>query len=217
MIANGEISVIAAVKYGVPAVCITGGEKDSIPEDLLTVLKTTVPPDNPIIIAMDCDHQGRKSAQGLCRQLGTHWRSVRAVDLHLTDGGDLADYVRIHRHKSYDTITQLPDLLQINRTKATIPDDITVGKIGASTFIWAKDVHKLPPIEWLLKDEIPHRALTVLYGPPGSVSHSSRSTFAYAWPSAAQSSTSLGKVRRGCNTELRRGRGITEKAKAGYS
>lgn len=80
----------------------------------------------------------------------------------------MADYARIHQHGSYDAITQLPELAQPGKGKAAIPSDIVVGKVGSTTFIKAQDVHRLPPIEWLLENEIPHRALTVLYGQPGS-------------------------------------------------
>lgn len=168
VICNGEISTVAAHYHGVPALCMTSGEKSAIPADLLDELKREVPKDVEIVIALDCDDKGRKSANGIAGQLMLHWHKVRAVDLLMSKGGDLADFCALNQGDSYFKLLMLPSI-PISQTRINgLPEHLILARVGEAVFIHAKDVYKLPPIEWIVPGEIPHRGLTVLYGPSGA-------------------------------------------------
>lgn len=89
VICNGEISTVAAQKYGIPACCKTGGET-ALPKPLLDELKAKW--QGAIWLAFDCDETGRKAAAGIVAQLP----AAVAIDLGLGEKGDLADYVMLH-------------------------------------------------------------------------------------------------------------------------
>lgn len=111
--ANGEPSVVVAQSYGLPAVAVTSGEKDAIKPDLLAQLVKDYPPgedDHEIIIATDCDTQGRLAAPGLVACLRAAGYKTHAVDLMLTDGGDLADFCGLHQESAYADFCKLPEL-----------------------------------------------------------------------------------------------------------
>jgi DNA-binding PadR family transcriptional regulator len=168
VICNGEISTVAAQHWYVPAICMTSGEKGKIPDDLFAQMKQGVPATVPIIIALDCDDKGRASARGLYQQLALHYKAVKVVDLNMSKGGDLADFVSLHREKSAAALGALPAVNVPAAPRQRIPDGIVIGNVGQAVFIKAKDVYKLPPVEWIIPGEIPHRGLTVLYGPSGA-------------------------------------------------
>lgn len=86
---NGEASVVVAQHYGIPAVAIAGGA-EQIPDNLLAELRTAWQGD--MLIAMDCDGQGKTATQKYSAQLPT----AGIVDLGLTDNGDLADFAALH-------------------------------------------------------------------------------------------------------------------------
>lgn len=99
---NGEISVISARFWGVPAICIAGGGEKPIPDDLLKELLSRW--DGRVAIAMDCDEAGRKASSKIAEQLGK--RGV-VVDLGLDDKQDLADYARLYGGKSLSNLKRM--------------------------------------------------------------------------------------------------------------
>lgn len=117
IICNGEASVLSAQGQYMPATCLTGGGERAIPEPLLEHLCDTLS-DLEIVIAMDCDDKGRGAATKLYTQLTPYFNS-HIVDLGLGDGGDLADFVRLHGDTAYDDLLALTDTQPI---PATQPD-----------------------------------------------------------------------------------------------
>lgn len=104
VITNGAPSVVVAHAHGIPACCVTNGEK-AIPEHLLTDLdwwnKGT------FLIALDCDDTGRKGALEIYNQLaGKH--NAHIVDLGLGDKGDLADFCRLWGKDAQERFYALP-------------------------------------------------------------------------------------------------------------
>ncbi len=157
VICNGEISTVAARYHGVPAIAMTSGEKGEIPGDLLEQLKGFLSElsDLEVIVALDCDKAGRAAARGLEEQLRREGFEVRAVELGLGQGGDLADYCMLHA----------PDaLLELEKCEA-LPPAIEVSKWH---FASIDDVLQLQPIDWLIARQIPARGLVMIYGSSGT-------------------------------------------------
>jgi replicative DNA helicase len=96
VICNGAPSVVVAQHYGVPAIAASLGS--SIPDPLIEELRVKWP--GELIIAMDCDNEGRQAARKIIEKLPT----ASNIDMRLTDRGDLADYCALYRD---DTMTQL--------------------------------------------------------------------------------------------------------------
>lgn len=109
VICNGEISTVTAQTYLVPAVCITSGEKSAIPQSLLDTLAAAIPGAS-ILIALDCDPAGRRAAAGMTAQLNAAGFNARAVDLGLSDGGDLADFCMMHGAAAYERLMECAPL-----------------------------------------------------------------------------------------------------------
>lgn len=99
VLCNGEVSTVAAQKAGVPACCITGGEK-ALPKDLLDVLVKQW--QGAIWLAYDCDDTGRKAAADIGKQLP----QAVAIDLGLSEKGDLADFVMLYGDLSLATLAE---------------------------------------------------------------------------------------------------------------
>lgn len=97
ILCNGEISTLTAQHWGLPAFCVTSGEK-AIPDTLLTDLNDKWNGD--IIIALDCDKKGRDTAQQIKEQLP----NGLIVDMPLSDGGDLADFCKLMEQTSYNAL-----------------------------------------------------------------------------------------------------------------
>lgn len=161
IICNGEISAVAARFYGVAAVCVTGGER-AVPPDLIEDLKSFLggTDTGQIIVALDCDQKGIKTGPIVARQLKAAGFSARAVDLGLGIGGDLADFCMIHRRDVNQRLLELPAMA----TEGSITPPIA----RSWYVIPAADLAKLPPIEWIVKGEIPERGVTVLFGASGA-------------------------------------------------
>lgn len=87
---NGEVSVISGQAVGVPAITIGGGGEKSIPQPMLDELNSVWKGD--IILALESDDAGRVATAKLKEQLPR----AKVADLGLTEGGDLADYVKLH-------------------------------------------------------------------------------------------------------------------------
>lgn len=105
ILCNGEPSVVVALHWRIPACAITGGEKATIPEALLTELKQTWT--GAILLAMDCDEAGRKSAEGKAKLLRAAGFTVAIIDLGLEDKGDLADFCKLYTDNALDTLLAL--------------------------------------------------------------------------------------------------------------
>lgn len=106
---NGEASVVAAQSHGYAAFCIAGGsEKPSIPTELLTELLTLW--QGAIIVALDCDRDGRAAALPLAAQLTKAGLPSRAVDLRGSWGFDFADFCGLHNGSTLAELRTLPDL-----------------------------------------------------------------------------------------------------------
>lgn len=95
VICNGEPSTIAAQHHGVPACCVTGGERGSMREDLVEDLSAAW--GGPVLIAFDCDDTGRRDGPALAAHLRALGVDARAVDLAGANGYDLADFCRQHQ------------------------------------------------------------------------------------------------------------------------
>jgi hypothetical protein len=157
VLCNGEASTVVGQHFGVAACAVTGGEKHKLPEDLLGELKATY--QGRVLVAFDCLDQGAQAAPALAAQLNTAGFSARAVDLELGKGGDVADFCRLHETGAAAALAALPDV-QITVLKPT----------PASRWQWipADRLDTLPPIRWLIPNEIPEQALVVLFGQSGA-------------------------------------------------
>lgn len=98
VLCNGSPSVVAAQYWGVPAAALAQGN-EKIPVELLNELTRSWQGD--IIIAMDCDKQGRKATENYVGQLP----KAQIVDLGLTAGGDLADFCHLYGEDSYEKLS----------------------------------------------------------------------------------------------------------------
>lgn len=161
IIANGEISTIVGRAYGLAVAAVTSGEK-GIPHDLLTELKTELASFEVhplILVALDCDSKGRTTAVVIAQQLIGAGFNARAVDLGLSDKGDLADFCQLYSDQLLPRLAALPDVgpilpsVQSNRTWIMLTED---------------ELKSLPPVEWLVHCEIPKSALTVMIGQSGA-------------------------------------------------
>lgn len=175
VICNGEPSVVVAHAYGIPAVCVTGGEVSGIPKDLLPQLQDFLKtfPSAEIVVAMDCDETGRKNAATVVSQLTSAGLNAYSVDLGLTRGGDVADFLTLYGwDKDGEAIAAFKMLPKITKKVPPTPYGLSPSQVVASGLGWVTirgaTIHSLPPIRWLFKGEIPERALTVLFGPSGT-------------------------------------------------
>lgn len=100
VLCNGEISTIAAQKAGIPACCVTGGEK-RLPQDALDALDTLWK--GGVWLAYDCDDTGRRVAEEVAGQLP----HAVAIDLGMGDKGDLADFVMLHTATAAEALAKL--------------------------------------------------------------------------------------------------------------
>lgn len=176
VICNGEPSVVSAQAHLVPAICATAGEKGTIPSQLIQELKDTVGI-VPIIIALDCDEKGRSAAAGMVAQFKAEgFALTRAVDLGLSDGGDLADFCTLHQGEAYKRLVSCPPLSltptslmapTANRDYG-LPKEKLIGHGAGWIMIDSDNLKYLPRVTWLLKPYIPSQGLIVIYGPSGT-------------------------------------------------
>lgn len=109
VLVNGEAGTVAAQYHGLPACCVTSGEKRSMPENLLAELQATY--SGVVLIALDNDGTGRKAGAALAEQLQTAGLDARAVDLSLpNDGGDIADFCKLHGEHAAELLADLPTI-----------------------------------------------------------------------------------------------------------
>lgn len=161
VICNGEISVVAAQTNWLAAIAVTGGEKAEIPQNLLAELKGEIGDIDglKIIIAMDCDSTGVRAGRGIAQQLKGVGFNVRAVDLGMGHGGDLADFCTLHTDTAETALLQCPDLAAPALAEAPMYN---------WQFMTPEEMFKLPPIQWLIPRMLPARGLSTIYGPSGS-------------------------------------------------
>ena len=166
IICNGEASTVVGQHFGVAACAVTGGEKKAMPTALLDELKAAY--DGPVLVAFDCLDKGADAAPLLADQLRAAGITARAIDLGLGKGGDLADFCHLYVQEAVAALAQLPDLTA-HLTVATAALPAAGDALPTSRWQWmpADDLDTLPPIKWLIPDEIPEEALVVLFGPSG--------------------------------------------------
>lgn len=172
VICNGEPSVVSAQAHFVPAICVTSGEKGTIPAHLIQELKDTVGI-VPIIIALDCDDKGRKAALGMVAQLNEEGFPAKAVDLQLSDKGDMADFCMLQVKDVYKKLLDCPPLsvgptLSAPAADYGVPKDKLIGHGSGWVMIHSDNLKYLPRVTWLLKPYIPSQGLIVIYGPSGT-------------------------------------------------
>lgn len=173
VICNGEPSVVSAQAHNIPAICVTSGEKGTIPAALIAELKELVG-NAPIIVALDCDDKGRQSAAGMVETLKAVGFTARAVDLGLSDGGDLGDFCTLHSGDSWARLLKCPPLTapaalssDANRDYG-ISEDKLIGRGSGWIMIPSDNLKYLPRVTWMLKPYIPSQGLIVIYGPSGT-------------------------------------------------
>lgn len=105
VLCNGEVSTLVAQHFGIPACCVTGGEK-AIPANLLAELKERYPA-GAVYLAYDCDKTGREAAAAIAAQLSSY--DVTVLDLSLGEHGDLADFCMLHTTDAAYALTELND------------------------------------------------------------------------------------------------------------
>lgn len=110
ILCNGEISTVVAQHFGLPAFCFTGGEKPTIPNELMSEFRSKAK-GKQIILALDCDDTGRKSARGIRKQLVTEGFDVIAKDMMLSKGGDLADFCKLHSQDALSNLLDCPNVI----------------------------------------------------------------------------------------------------------
>jgi len=163
ILCNGEISVVTAHAYGVPALCVTAGEKGTIPEPLLDTLITKWN-EGDILIALDCDAKGRAAAHALAKQLTDAGFNARPVDLNLTDGGDLADFCMLAKENVMAKLVALPTLkaeaLPLAQSLDTFKPERPI--------LHESELGRLPKVEWYIKGELPTTGLCTIFGPSGA-------------------------------------------------
>lgn len=98
---NGAISVVAAQKYGIPAVTLSGGGERRIPLGMLAELKEKW--GGEVYIALDCDEAGRRAAAKIVEDLP----DSKIIDLQLTDKGDLADLCLLYKEGAWARLQEL--------------------------------------------------------------------------------------------------------------
>jgi DNA-binding MarR family transcriptional regulator len=164
VLCNGEPSTIVAQHFGVPVICVPGGESE-IPNELIKELdaKLWIPPtEMELLIALDCDKKGRDAAHTIEVQFkAMGFTNTRAIDLMLGDKGDLADFCMLHKENVVQALRALPSLAAATVTQ--VREERRRWRI-----IHASELRNLPTTEWLIEGELPRRGLSVIFGRSGS-------------------------------------------------
>lgn len=108
IIVNGEVSTLAAQHYGIPAICRTGGEM-KLTDDLIAELQIAYKNSRPreILIALDCDDAGRKTAKAIETQLKDGKWIPTIIDLGFSDKGDFNDFTLLYTNDSSKRLQSL--------------------------------------------------------------------------------------------------------------
>ena len=119
VLCNGQPSVITAQHYGIPALAQTDGEGKLIETPLLKrLLAATTEHKLKMIIAMDGDETGRKSASDRQAQLQANGIPVQTAQFGGDDGYDLADFCKDYKQDAFVRLQRLARFS--NRTLAPI-------------------------------------------------------------------------------------------------
>lgn len=173
IICNGEISVVSAQAHNIAAICVTSGEKGRVPDELIRELKQLLK-GNSIVVALDCDDTGRRAAAGMVDQLRAAGFNARAIDLKLSDGGDLADFCLLHGPDAPSRLFDCPPLsmprepLPTTQRDYGLPQDKLIGAGRSWIMLHSDNLRFLPQVTWVLKPYIPSHGLVVIYGPSGT-------------------------------------------------
>lgn len=134
VLGNGEPSIVVAQHFGVPALCVTGGEK-ALPDNLIQQLRGKWT--GAIWIAFDCDKAGRTAALDVDRQLkAAGYTQVHILNLGLSEGGDLADFCGLYLHNAYDALkTLIPMPLPMDSHSAAVHAVETFGDVPQGRYI----------------------------------------------------------------------------------
>lgn len=169
VLCNGEISTIAGIEHDLAAFCVTSGEK-VIPDDLLSQIDDLQ--QDQIIVALDCDEKGRKTAVAIVQQLRARgFTHVYAVDLGLTDGGDLADFCQLHGSDVIEALLTAPVLdVPASRVEQPSPAAPAPAPQIRERFrcVPFADMRMIPPPVWLVEGVIQQGGFNVIFGPSGS-------------------------------------------------
>ncbi len=168
IICNGEPSVIPAQNYGIPAICITGGEGQNIREDLLLGLQNAY--SGKIIITPDCDGTGRKMGQSFKQQLTDVGFDVTVLDLNGGTGFDLGDFCTLNREGSSEALTDLHELSFTeteNGTNNQKPVEFGLSITDWESYNLEEAYQPRPPIGYVVDCLIEEASLSILYGAPG--------------------------------------------------
>ena len=158
IICNGEPSVVVGVYYKLPACAITGGEQPTIPVLLLEELKTKW--QGVILLAMDCDEAGRKSANGKSNILTAAGFMVKIIDLGLGYNGDLADYCKLNGESSLTNLIALSEKVQAPAQDTTPELAGMLKQLVAARKSSEPDIKKsLPALLDQIQSEIDHSRL----------------------------------------------------------
>jgi replicative DNA helicase len=126
VLVNGEASTVVCQAHGIPAACVTSGGERTLSKDLLDELRSTWT--GRIVIAFDCDKAGRENAEKLRAQLTDY--STAVVDFGLTDGGDAADWCKLHTDKAWEHLLE-----RAKFTTKDAPKESTAKYIKSSALI----------------------------------------------------------------------------------
>lgn len=127
VLCEGEMDCLLAIQTGLRAITTTGGA-GTWREQWNEMFR-----DKELIICYDCDDAGRRGANSIAHHLAPYARTVRIVDLGLTEpvGADFTDYVHGHGHTLTDFV------MLIGTTPLFTPEDTTPARIEEEP----RDVH----------------------------------------------------------------------------
>lgn len=155
VIVNGEISTLAARYNQIAGLCVTAGEK-RIPDHLLDELVKFLAERKPLFyVALDCDQAGRNASIEIAGQLRGRGYDAYPVDLGLSDKGDFSDFLMLWGGESATRLTQLEHLTPEPPAKTT------------RKLYHADQLHELPKIHYILRNEIPGNSFVMIYGASG--------------------------------------------------
>lgn len=168
VLCNGEVSTIAGRKHGLATFCTTQGEKSELPSEWVAELKQWADEYGlTVLIALDCDAQGRKAAAGISHQFQQAGIQAIAVDLALGESGDLADFCMLHGAESLAELVACavipPQVAKAEQPK--LPERLDTPRWREMSF---EDMRFIPPSKYLIPDAIVQGGVNFIYGQPGS-------------------------------------------------
>lgn len=180
ILVNGEASTIVGQRYGVPAFCKTAGER-AINDKLMAELKSRNY-DGAFWIALDCDQTGRSTAQTIKQ---AQLPDAFVLDLGLTDGGDLANFCKLHTHDTLPALQRLiprprpdkPDIVYAHSVAINAIADIEKADDGYALITPFPCLHSLGGYAHVLEPGI----LAMVVAPTGSGKTSWLETWTDYW------------------------------------